>query len=176
LSWRRPGGRVPREQTALCEEVLQEALIGRTPQSGSNVTELGQEVAPAAQRRGRRWMVLAVTLLVAALLAPLVVLSLRAYRLRNANLLAMADVVAAGRALQQLGNGTAIGMTIIGPGVVPVLHGAEVSAGTTLFLRRWRNGTVYVRGSHQDGDAIYYFSGDGFYVAAKLEATAEPHG
>jgi len=47
-----------------------------------------------------------------------------------------------------------------------------VSAGSTLVVRRWGNGDVYVRGSQDDGDATYYYRDGTLFVARKADGTA----
>jgi hypothetical protein len=123
--------------------------------------------AHEAREVSRRKHSPAVTLLLLALVAPLAVLAHHAYRQESANRVAMEDVVAAGRALQGLEGASAIDMTIAGPGSAPALRGTLVSAGTTLFVRRWPDGTVYVRGANSDGDGIYFYWNGEIYVAPK---------
>jgi hypothetical protein len=141
------------------------------PQDGSGAG--GSEVAaPEAQPRRRRTGTLAVALLLPVLLAPLLGLAYRAHRQRGANIVVMADVVTTGQALQRLEGATVVDLTMAGPGVVPGLPRASVSAGSTLVVRRWSTGHVYVRGSQDHGDATYYYRDGTLFVARKADSTA----
>ena len=127
---------------------------------------LRQSVADDAPPHTWRRPTILIPMLI-AMLAPLAIVAREASRRREGNVAAMQDVIAAGRALRELDD--AVEMTIAGPdsSALPRTH---VSAGTILFVRRSPDGSVYVRGSHDNGDATYFYYGRELYVAPKQDA------
>jgi prepilin-type N-terminal cleavage/methylation domain-containing protein len=82
------------------------------------------------------------------------------YRQRVFNTVALTDVANVARAVDGLPDPNVFSMTVTGPGPIPGVPGAQLSGGTTLFLRRSKEGesfSFYLRGSHSAGSVTYYF-------------------
>ena len=87
----------------------------------------------------------------------LVQLSRQVSRQRSHNETALNDLLGVMTALRELDGGGVLDFTARGPGPVPGLPGSRISAGTTLFVRRWKDGETYLRGTHDGGTLTYYF-------------------
>jgi hypothetical protein len=92
------------------------------------------------------------------------------YARRFFNAMTMSDVTNSAKVLSGVDDGRQFSMTVTGPGSVPGLPALRVSGGTTLFLRRTREGDgyqTYVRGHHENGSVIYYSENGVLYADDK---------
>jgi hypothetical protein len=103
--------------------------------------------------------------LIAAALAGLLFLSRHVAQQRAFDAVAFNDVLSVLKALDELGDGAVLDLTIRGPGSVPGLRGASVSDGSTLYVRRGPGGETYVRGSHDRGSLTYRFHAGSLYAS-----------
>jgi Tfp pilus assembly protein PilE len=82
------------------------------------------------------------------------------FRQQSYDSTALSDVVNAEHAIEGLDSNDTFSVTVTGPGTIPGLPGPRVSNGTTLFVKRLRQGGTYsslVHGSHRNGSLTFFF-------------------
>jgi hypothetical protein len=74
------------------------------------------------------------------------------------------DVLSAAKALSGVQGSEDLQLAIQGAGAVPQLPGLVLSEGTTVFVKRGRDGKTYVRGSREGMSATYFLYRGGWYT------------
>jgi hypothetical protein len=103
--------------------------------------------------------------LMAFALAGLLIVSRHVAKQRAFDEVAFNDVLGVLKALDRIEDGVVLDLTIRGPGAVPGLPGATVSAGSTLQVRSFGRGRTYVRGANDQGSLTYRFYGGSLYAS-----------